>query len=241
MTCFTFFGAWTDFFTNSGRKPGQVCRNCFVGGQTSLLHKTNVSGKDNSLSCFWFRIFSVRSFSVRLIVCLVFDFGFKREVSGLSAKKQRQFVICQKWIPSLYRKNLRTKNWNFSRSFFQIFGGNISKFQLITWWHLCRNCLESVQSNHLGKKWKIFFSFWMMSWKFLDFWQKNGTSVKTAFYYSTGTFWGNKLTCFSFFWNLNRIFFQIWLITWGKFFGTALYVPRRAIWRKQMCLGKLIV
>ena len=99
LTCFRFFGAWTDFFTNSGQKPGQVCRNCIVGGQRSLFNKTSVSGKANSLSCFWFRIFSVRS-----LVYL--------------QKKHRQFVICQKWIPSLHRNNLRTKKLkNFSCDF----------------------------------------------------------------------------------------------------------------------------
>ena len=95
-----------------------------------------------------------------------------------------------------------------------------------------------------GKKfWRNFFSLFSYGElkKFGPLAKKLASFIKTAFYYSTGTIWGNKLTCFSFFWNLDGIFFQFWLITWGKSFGTALYVPRGAIWRKQMCLGKLIV
>ena len=57
-----FLGAWTDIFLQIPAKNfGPFCRNCIVGGQRSLLQKTSVSGKANSLSCFWFRIFSVRS------------------------------------------------------------------------------------------------------------------------------------------------------------------------------------
>ena len=97
------------FLQIPARNLWQICRNCIVGGQMSLLHKTSVSGKANSLSCFWFRIFSVRS-----LVYL--------------QKKHRKFVSCQKWIPSLHRNNLRKKNWKFSSAFFQIFGRNISKF-----------------------------------------------------------------------------------------------------------------
>ena len=61
-----FFGAWMDFFLQIPAKNlGQICRNSIVGGQRNLLHKTSVSGKAKSLSCFWFRNFSVRSLVYR--------------------------------------------------------------------------------------------------------------------------------------------------------------------------------
>ena len=56
-----FFGARTDFLQIPSRNVGQVCQNWIVAGQRRLLQKTSVSGKANSLSCFWFWIFSVRS------------------------------------------------------------------------------------------------------------------------------------------------------------------------------------
>ena len=95
------------FLQIPSKNLGQVCRNWIFGGQRSFLHKTCVSGKAKSLSWFWVRMFSVRS-SVYL-------------------QKYRQFVISQKWIPSLHRNDLRTKNWKIACACFQIFGGNISK------------------------------------------------------------------------------------------------------------------
>ena len=104
-----FFGAWTDFLTNSGQKLGASLSELHCRWPEELFAQKSVFGNANSLSCFWFRIFSVRS-----LVYL--------------QEKHRQFVSCQKWIPSLHRNNLRTRNWNFSRAFFLIFGRNNSKF-----------------------------------------------------------------------------------------------------------------
>ena len=113
-----FIGAWTDFFTNSGQKPGQVCRNCIVSAQRSHLKKTVVFRKANSL----------------------------------------------------------------------------------------------------------FFVFGFLPWSFWALGNENiGMFVKTEFYPFTETFFEEKkLTCFTFFWSLNRLFYQFRPKTWGKSVGTAL-------------------
>ena len=71
--------------------------------------------------------------------------------------------------------------------------------------------------------------------------KKVGRFVKTAFVFSTRTFWEKTLTLFSFVWSLNGVSSKFWLITWGKSVGTALYVASGAICRKQVFLGRLII
>ena len=63
--------------------------------------------------------------------------------------------------------------------------------------------------------------------------------VKIAFYFSTGTFCGKSLTCFTFYWSLNWFFSKLCLKIWGKSDGNALCVARGAICRKQVFLGRL--
>ena len=97
------------FLPVPAKNLGQVCRNCIVGGQRSLLHKTSVSGKANSLSCFWFRIFSVRS-----LVYLQKNIGILSPV-----KSDFHPFIAIIW---------GQKTENFFCAFFLIFGRNNSKF-----------------------------------------------------------------------------------------------------------------
>ena len=89
--------------------------------------------------------------------------------------------------------------------------------------HLCWNCLVSVQMNQLEKKsWIIFFLLWWWAEKIRLLAQKNGRFVETAFYFSTVTFWGKKLTCFSFFGAWMDFFKKIRPKTLGKSVRTAL-------------------
>ena len=81
----------------------------------------------------------------------------------------------------------------------------------------------------------------MVSRKNLVLWKKISSFVKIAFYFSTATFCWKILTCFSFYGSLNWFFSKICLKTWCKSVGTALYLARGVICRKQVFLGRLIV
>ena len=81
----------------------------------------------------------------------------------------------------------------------------------------------------------------MVSRKNWVLWKKISSFVKIAFNFSTATFCWKILTCFSFYGSLNWFFSKICLKTWCKSVGTALYLARGAICRKQVFLGRLIV
>ena len=81
----------------------------------------------------------------------------------------------------------------------------------------------------------------MVSRKNLVLWKKISSFVKIAFYFSTATFCWKILTCFNFYWTLNGFFSKFCLKIWDKPVGTALYVARGAICRKQVFLGRLIL
>ena len=70
----------------------------------------------------------------------------------MGSRQGKHWHVCQNWILSLHRNFFWGKENQISSLFFLILGEIFSKFQLITWGHLCRNCLVSVQMNHLGKK-----------------------------------------------------------------------------------------
>ena len=151
---------------------GQEFRNCIVSAQRKHLKKTNVFRKANSV---------------------LFVFGFLAWSFWVLGNENIGMFIKTEFYPFTEICFAKKKSNNFLFVFFWILGKNFSKFYLITWRHLCWNCLVSVQMNlSLWKKvLDIFFSSVMMSQKSSTFGTKNSRFVKTAFYFSTGIFWGN--------------------------------------------------
>ena len=148
------------------------------------------------MSWFWFRIFSVRS-----LVYL--------------HKKHRQVVICQKWIPSFHRNNLRTKTEKFFVRFFRF---SAETFQSSSYL-LAGNSVGTALWVSTVINWEKGRFFFILDDEFKNF----GLLAKTIDMFVIGTFWGKKLTCFSFFLDLERTFFYKFRPkAWGKSVGTAL-------------------
>ena len=118
----------------------------------------------------------------------------------MGSRQWKHWHVCQNWILSLHRNFFWGKEIQAISCFFLGFRRKHSEILANFLGHLCWNCLVSVQMNHLEKKsWIIFFLLWWWAEKIRLLAQKNGRFVETAFYFSTVTFWGKKLTCFSFF------------------------------------------
>ena len=145
-------------------------------------------------------------------------------VKFLGSRQGKHRHVCQNWILSLQRKFFEEKKTeNFLFVFFLDFGETFSKFQLITWGNLCRNCLVSVQMNHLGKKLHNFFSSVMMSRKNSELWHKKTARLLKLHSTSTQEHFEERS------WHV-LVFFGAWVDffykfrpkTWGKSVGTPL-------------------
>ena len=166
---------------------------------------------------------------------------FYREVFGLSAMKTSACLSKLISITSQIFFLRKRKSNFFLFVFFWILGRNISKLWLITWWEICPNCLVSVQRYHLGIKfWIIFFFCDDEPKKFGLLAQKTAGLIKLLST-SPQEHFEEKSWRFGFFWSLNGLFSNICLKTCGNFVRTALYVPREAISRKQVFIGRLLV
>ena len=94
----------------------------------------------------------------RKAISLSFVCGFFVESFWLWAKKYRH--VCQNCILSLTGKNWGRTFEQFRQClFFSDFRRQLVEFVANYLGQLCRNCLVSVQRNHLGKNWRKIFLF----------------------------------------------------------------------------------
>ena len=177
------------FFQILAKNLGQVCRNCFVRGQTSHSKETNGFRKANSLSfVFGFLVESFRDVGKKTSACL------SKVHSILSQEKFKDTALNNfLFVFSDFRPEVLETVADYLRA-------TLSELP-------CKCPVESFGERNVKKCFFFVFGWWAKH--FWIFWQEEGSRlVKTAFFFSAGTFWGKKITFWVFLEN-ERIFLQI--------------------------------
>ena len=166
---------------------------------------------------------------------------FYREVSELSAMKTSACLSKLNSIPS-QKLFLRKRNQAISCLFFLEFRRKLSEILANYLGASLSELPCKCPDESFGKKsWIIYFLLWWWAEEIRLLARKNGRFVKTAFYFSTRTFWEKEIDMFYFFLELEQTFLPVPAENLGQICRNCIVGGQRRLFTKQVFLGRLIV